>query len=303
MKVIDQKPPCLGLDIGGSATRWAVATGTRMLTGVSEGASGHLQREEVRVQVEHVFREIVSRTGPVTAIVAGVTGLSSNSPEAQQLGDMLQRHFEAQHTTVMSDIELAHRTAFPTGNGILVYAGTGSIAAFRTAEGALVTAGGKGVLIDDAGGGYWIGVRGIRAVLRAEDRNPGSGWSSPIGTALRSHFPATDWPSIRSTFYALDRGGVGRLALAVKVAAEQGDPTALTILVRAGEELAELAGILRSRVGDHPVTLAGRAGFMHPAIGEAMRRVAGPLTLAAQGEGATALAAAHIAAESLPTDS
>jgi glucosamine kinase len=275
--------------------------GARVLTGVSEGASGHLQREEVRVQVEHVLREIVSRTGPVTAILAGVTGLSSQSPEAQQLSQMLQRHFEAQHITVMSDIELAHRAAFPAGSGILVYAGTGSIAACRTEDGALVTAGGKGVLIDDAGGGYWIGVRGIRAVLRAEDHRPGSGWSSPIGEALRAHFRATDWPSIRSTFYALDRGGVGRLALAVMVAAEQGDPTALSILGKAGDELAELAGMLRSRFSNHPVTLAGRAGLMHPAIADAMRQKLGSLTLAAEGEGAAAIAAAQLSATTFPT--
>jgi glucosamine kinase len=285
----------LGIDVGGSATRWAVRTGRQLLTGVCDGASGHLQRPEVRVQVEHVLREIVARTGPVSVIVAGVTGLSARSAEAGQLSEMLHRQFDAGHIHVMSDIELAHRTAFPDQAGILVYAGTGSIAAFRTADDAVLTVGGKGVVIDDAGGGFWIGIQAMRAVLRSEDRKPGSGWASPLGRTLASHFPATDWPSVRSHFHALDRGGVGRLALSVKMAAEQEDVIAIDILRQAGHELGMLANVMRDRCGPHPVVLAGRAATMHPAIHSAMTETCGPVALASQREGGAAVAATHLA--------
>lgn len=257
----------LGLDVGGSATRWHRRdTSGSALSGTAAGFSGHLFRPEILAKAQAAIMMIAQETGPVDVLVTGVTGFSTDSADSPRLVAMLQAAFGTHRIVVMSDIELACRAVFAPGQGILVYAGTGSIAAHLPVEGALITAGGKGVLIDDAGGGYWIAVRALRAILRNEDTQIQSGWSTGLGRELAVDLGGTDWAHVRQAFYSRDRGSIGLLALAVKRAALAGDPVALAIFERAGEELAQFAIMLEGRIGHHPIALAGGAASLHPAL-------------------------------------
>ena len=65
---------------------------------------------------------------------------------------------------VTSDIELAHAMAFPDGVGIVLNAGTGSIAYGRNAAGMTARAGGLGPLIGDEGSAFWIGKEYLKRV-------------------------------------------------------------------------------------------------------------------------------------------
>jgi hypothetical protein len=138
----------LGIDVGGSATRWHLidqSTGTEIF-GETIGFSGHISKPEIMALAKQAINTIAKQVGLAGTIVAGVTGLSRNTDEAVHLSSLLRKAFSASSVLVMSDIELAARAAFPLGEGILIYAGTGSIAAHMTDDGQLVTAGGKGIL-------------------------------------------------------------------------------------------------------------------------------------------------------------
>ncbi|MGL4634775.1 MAG: N-acetylglucosamine kinase [Beijerinckiaceae bacterium] len=267
---------CLGLDVGGSATRWCLldAGGSVVARGEAVGFSGHLLQADVHAKAVRALDTICALTGPVSRITAGVTGLSRSTEQSRLLHGLMQERFGTSQIALMPDIALACQAAFPVDPGILVYAGTGSIAATRESDGSLLTAGGKGVVIDDAGGGYWIAVTAMRRVLRLEDMESGSGWKTLLGTALVNALEtprgSAEWPAVRQAFYALDRGGVARLAMAVGLAAEQGDAEALHILKSAGAELAGFAAMLLSRVGQRPVILSGRATALHPSIADSM---------------------------------
>ena len=67
---------------------------------------------------------------------------------------------------IMSDVEAAYLGALGTDAGVLLLAGTGSIALGRDAAGRWHRAGGLGPLLGDEGSAFWIG----RAWLRATDR-------------------------------------------------------------------------------------------------------------------------------------
>jgi glucosamine kinase len=265
----------LGIDVGGSATRWHLAdhAGGAALSGWDIGFSGHIYRPDVLALAEQAIEAMSQRTGRVDAIVAGITGLSRDTPEAKRLHELLAKAFGTSAITLMSDIELACRTVFAPGTGILVYAGTGSIAAHVMADGTIVTAGGKGVLIDDAGGGYWIAIRALRVILRAEDTMTGSGWSTSLGQFMAETLGGNDWPAVRQAVYGRERGDIGMLALPVARAADMGDSTALAIMSGAGRELAGLARMLEGRIGPHPIALGGRAAGLHPALFQGLRDV------------------------------
>src|SRR5256885_377154 len=76
----------------------------------------------------------------------------------------------------MADGEVALSTAFADGAGIIVSAGTGSIAYARDPAGQLHRAGGYGWQLGDEGGGDWLGRRALGVPARAQD---GRGGGSP----------------------------------------------------------------------------------------------------------------------------
>ena len=257
----------LGLDAGGTQTRWAVGD----TEGQAAPISGlQLGSAEGCADIAATLADIAAAAGPVQRVVAGITGL--DTAQQAQLCSMIARAFKVSPEAVqaMSDIELACRAAFAPGEGYLVYAGTGSIAAFLDADGTLHRAGGRGAVIDDAGGGHWIACQALRAIWRAEDGMPGAWRASALAVRVFEQIGGSEWAQTRQWVYGATRGELGTLALAVAAAA-QADPTALALLQQAGAELARLARALVQRHGPRPLTLAGRVFELHPAVENALR--------------------------------
>jgi N-acetylglucosamine kinase-like BadF-type ATPase len=203
--------------------------------------------------------------------VAGVTGFGVE--QVPLLRDMLASALGlgADAVRAMSDIELVCHAAFAPGQGYVVYAGTGSVAAFLDEHGTLQRAGGRGVIIDDAGGGHWIAREALRHIWRADDAAPGVWRAWPLAVHLAQHMGGTGWAPTRQWVYGATRGELGMLALAVASAAREGDAAALDVLRRAGTELARLAQAMLLRHGARAVVLAGRVWELHPAIEESLR--------------------------------
>ncbi|OEZ91821.1 BadF/BadG/BcrA/BcrD ATPase family protein [Janthinobacterium sp. HH106] len=264
----------LGIDAGGTQTRWALATGdgTIVADGAVEGLSAlQMSSDAGRAAVHATFAILckqVLAVGQPRAVVAGLTGFGGDDVVlAKMLSALLA--LNAGDVSIGNDIDIAYRDSFEPGEGYLVYAGTGSIAAWIDADGVFHRAGGRGVLLDDGGGGYWIAREALRHIWRREDEAPGSWHSSPMAEAVFAELGGSDWSLSRAFMYGQDRGAIGRLALAVAASADA-DPLALDILQRAGQELARLALALTARYGPRPVVLAGRAAQLHPAIAAAM---------------------------------
>jgi glucosamine kinase len=267
--------PGLGIDAGGTETRWALAApgGAILADGVVAGLSA-LQmatsdgRAAVRASLEELAAAVLAHASPLR-IQAGLTGFGGDDELLQAwLAQLLGVAPSA--VTLSNDIELAYRANFAPGAGYLVYAGTGSIGAYIDAGHVFHRAGGRGVLLDDGGGGFWIAREALRHIWRNEDEQPGCWRDSPLAQAVFEHIGGADWNVSRQFIYQGERGAIGKLALAVAASAER-DPAAATILSEAGLELARLALALTRRFGPRPVVLAGRASELHPLIIETMR--------------------------------
>ena len=272
---MNAKPPFgLGIDAGGTRTRWALAAGDGAIV-----AEGHVRgltalqmvdarRENVAGTLALLAKDVLALAKP-DRVHAGFTGFGEG---IGNLADLVAAPLGLSVSAVAlgSDIETAYRDLFAPGEGYVVYAGTGSVAAFIDAAGTLHRAGGRGVTLDDGGGGFWIAREALRHVWRAEDELPGSWHDSPMARALFERIGGTDWSFTRRFVYGGDRGDIGRLALAVAESADR-DPAARAILEQAGRELARLGGAMIGRYGPRPVTLSGRAATLHPLIAETMR--------------------------------
>ena len=265
----------LGIDAGGTRTRWALAAhdGAIVAQGQVAGLSAlQMSSAAGRHTVHALFAELgkaVLAHGRPARVRAGLTGFGGDGEQLQRwLAELLG--IDQRAVALSNDIEIAYLASFAPSQGYLVYAGTGSIAAWIDTAGVFHRAGGRGVLLDDGGGGFWIARQALRYVWRNEDEEPGRWRSSPLARAVFAHIGADDWTSSRQFIYGQERGEVGKLAIAVAACAAS-DPVAAGILQEAGRELARLALALTTRFGPRPVVLAGRAASLDPMIFHAMR--------------------------------
>lgn len=295
----------LGIDAGGTRTRWALSTESGDVAAYgSVGGLSALQmaseagRQRIRDTLAEMARDVLACGRPL-GVYAGLTGFSEGGDElraliAEAFGLMVNE------VALGSDIEIAYLDIFKPGEGYVVYAGTGCIAAFIDERNQLHRAGGRGAILDDAGGGFWIACQALRQIWRAEDERPGCWEQSPLAMAVFKRIGGSDWPRSREFIYgnnsAEARGEIGKLALAVAEVAEV-DPLASEILAEAGRELARLARAMLSRFGPRPVALSGRVFELHPLIEKSLR-LALPLSTQVQARVSEAhVAAARIAAK------
>ncbi|SDH27295.1 MULTISPECIES: N-acetylglucosamine kinase [unclassified Duganella] len=265
----------LGIDAGGTQTRWALANAAGAI--VAEGSVGGMSatqmgstagRDAVRGIFAMLATQVLAAGQPVRAC-AGLTGFDGASTQATQLLAEVLKIAPAA-ISMRNDVEIAYLDSFAPGEGYLVYAGTGSIAAWIDADGQFHRAGGRGVTLDDGGGGFWIAREAMRHIWRLEDEQPGVWQQSAMARAVFAQIGGSDWSLSRQFIYGQDRGAIGSLALAVASSADA-DPVARNILDRAGSELARIALALVGRYGARPIALGGRAAQLHPLIAQSMR--------------------------------
>lgn len=269
----------LGIDMGGTQTRWALADqhGNIHNEGAVQGATalqlaspeGKATIQELFFSMAHEINISIHPFGKIHFIQAGLTGFNGDSPAIKQ---MLSSAFHLPDIAVKisNDIEVAFLDVFRPGEGYLVYAGTGSIAAYIDEQEQFHRAGGHGYILDDAGSGYWIAREALKHIWREEDLHPGAWRLSPMAKAIFDQIGGQEWNHSRDFIYQRSRGEVGKLALAVAATADN-DQMAMTILNEAGSELARLARAMCLRFGDKPIALSGRVQDLHPIIFASMK--------------------------------
>jgi N-acetylglucosamine kinase-like BadF-type ATPase len=150
---------------------------------------------------------------------------------------------------VTNDAEIALIGATSGDPGIIVIAGTGSIAFGRNASGRTARAGGWGYIFGDEGGAFDIVRRALRTALQAEE-----GWGPPtsLRALLLEKTKAQDANQLLHSFYqSASRYQIAPLAPLVTAAAESGDRVAQEILAESARVLAWYAeGVYRRLFSD-----------------------------------------------------
>lgn len=269
----------VGLDCGGTATRWVAMdqAGKILAEGSGPGISGLMFTPEQQQHFEDAMAALcadIAKSGiAADAAAAGVTGLSDNSPEAEKFTMALSKGLgvSRQNVATYDDARIAYLSAFDPGEGILVYSGTGSFAYHLDSQSKVTRAGGYGAVIDDGGSGYWIGREALQWLVRRAEGVPPLA-PSILADALQDHIGGDDWPDIRRYAYSDTRSNVANLTRPVAAAATAGDRDAIDILTGAAVELARLVGSLIAHVGPKPIALTGGGSSSHPSIREAFAK-------------------------------
>ena len=236
----------LGVDGGQSGTTALIGDETGRILGEGEAGpcnhAGALEgRGKLQRAVEGSLQQACSQAGLDAATVrfeVACFGMSGGPEDKQEI---LQGILRTNRLIVTTDAVTALAGATAGGQGIIVIAGTGSIAFGRSAEGRTARAGGWGHIFGDEGGAFDIVRQALRAALGMEE-----GWGHP--TALREMLlAATDSRNANQVlhrFYTDEwpRSRVAGLAALVDRAATDGDATANEIVHSSAIHLAMLCG-------------------------------------------------------------
>jgi glucosamine kinase len=129
--------------------------------------------------------EMAERSGTRPAVcVVGVAGAGQERP-AQALWSALASRRVADDVAVLADAVIALEDAFGDNAGVLLVAGTGSVAFSRGPDGRLERCGGWGPAVGDEGSAAWLGRRAVGAVAASTDgREPETALAGALLTAL-----------------------------------------------------------------------------------------------------------------------
>ncbi len=251
----------LGIDGGATAAKWALRDDSgKIKEGVSEPIDGHTYRPESKARLVKVLNEIKAAAGneKISAIYAGITGTSSDPENNGEIIEIFQSIFGEIEIEIVIDMVLGYRAHFDFGEGIFLYAGTGSIATYLTETGKVVRAGGWGYLLGDEGAGYWIGREAIRRTLTAIDTKSAITKGS-LEAEVLDFTKCKDWNGIKEFVYSKDRSAIAALAKPVISLAKNGELAAQDILAIAADYLIDLVLQIESVVAkpDLPVIFAG----------------------------------------------
>lgn len=181
----------VGVDGGGSKTHVIVATSKGKELAAVTGDASAVRPGEALSSAETIGAlvrealEAAELTDRPSLMLAGVAG-TGREKERKALLRALRGESLADEVEVVADAEIALADAFGhEGAGILLVAGTGSVAFGRGPAGAFRRCGGWGPDCGDEGSGAWIGRRALSVVTSASDeREPETRLVGALMTAL-----------------------------------------------------------------------------------------------------------------------
>ncbi len=247
----------VGVDGGGTKTEAVVMDEARQVLGRGRGPSSnyHAVGQEAAAaalreaitgaldQADATYRDVIC----LALCMAGV-----GRPEDRALIERMMRDIYPFPRLVIHN-DAAGALAAGTGRllGVVVIAGTGTIAYGVDRDGRSARAAGWGALLADYGGGFWIGMEALHAVVCAADgRGPATALTEHVLSRLGLRTPEDLIPWTYDQPFTWHR--FAALASIVAEAARLGDDVARDILRRAGRHLADsaLAVIRRLRLED-----------------------------------------------------
>lgn len=230
----------LGIDGGQSSTTALIADEQGQVVGVGyAGPCNHITGPEAEAKFLYVVGDCLTQacrelsSGSTTPeFAAACLGFSGGAEDKVGHSRKLIR---SPHLKVTHDAEIALTGATAGEPGIVMIAGTGSIAFGRNSAGRTARAGGWGYLFGDDGGAFDLLRRALRAALRFEE-----GWGPPtsLHEVLLKAANAGSANDLLHRFYAATaRKDIAAFAPLVTECAEGGDPVAQSILAESADAL------------------------------------------------------------------
>lgn len=235
------KPLLLGIDGGGSKTLAVLADRSGEVVAVGQGAGVNpMDNAHWRDNYEATLAPLLAAHADIAGAVAALPAYGEIARISRTLELATAELLGTIPGRVINDVDAAHAGAFAGGPGILILAGTGSMAWASDGHGRSIRVGGWGDGFGDEGSAYWLGLEAVRLASHAIDgRVDAPGYAehlfAHLGLDLSDPLDAlTAWHS----GLGHSRSEIAALASWIDQMADGGDPAAWSLIERAAEALA-----------------------------------------------------------------
>lgn len=243
----------LGVDGGQSHTEAVVADLQGQVLGRGRGGpSNHVEapggRERLRTAVTDSVGGALrqARLGTVDATPFAAAHFAMTG-EADFKHEIIGSIVQADQLDVAHDTPAALAGATGGAPGIVIIAGTGSVAFGESADGHVARSAGFGYLFGDEGSGFGVARDALRTAMKAVDRGERL---SPLMEQLAVRFGVSDLRDMPMRFYnhQVSRDEVAAAARDVLAAADAGDPLAAAVVKDGIAALVDMVDNVASRL-------------------------------------------------------
>ncbi|MBI3818740.1 MAG: hypothetical protein HY286_08630 [Planctomycetes bacterium] len=237
----------VGVDGGGSKSRAAVVDVDLRVLGRGDGGPSNISSrpigsvcDAIGAAVDGALREAGAARGDILQFGFGLAGAESTDAR-EKITKGLAQYFNIPRITLATDARAALAGAMRDADdpGMILIAGTGSVAYGRNRSGGEARAGGLGWLVGDEGSGFSIARRALECAARAFD---GRGPRTQLLDTLAVRHGIASLDQLIQFVYRPEElpSNIAAVLPAVLEAARRGDALAANLFADAANELAEL---------------------------------------------------------------
>jgi len=238
----------VGVDAGATSTDVAVSRGGTFER-IERGGPGNPTTQGIEAVATMIAQTVLRASGgdEPAALYVGAAG-AAREKIAERLERALRLAFpNTKHVVVGGDVESALRAAIPAGPGVVVIAGTGSVAYAENGE-RRARVGGFGYLAGDEGSAFALGFAALKVLARVYD---GRAHADETSALVERALGCSDRDGLIATVYErpLDVPKIAALAPSIVAFAGKGNRASTKIVQSAAEDLGDLVRVAAHEAG------------------------------------------------------
>lgn len=253
----------LGIDGGGSKTQFALCDENGRI--IREYTTSGVSYREIGIEkVCELLKDgtdyMLKGYSNVTGACFGMPCFGENPADDMKAEEQIRKTLAPVPLTIINDVAAAWAGTLAFESGIIILAGTGSMALGRDIHGVIKRTGGWSEFFSDEGSCYWLGKRTLQLFSKQSDgRLP----KNRLYDIVRAHFSLEndiDIVGIVETKIMSTRRDVAALQILLYQAAQEGDESARQMYLSAAREIASMIKALRAKMDlrpDSPWSYAG----------------------------------------------
>lgn len=259
----------LGIDGGGTKTKFTITDENLNVISTLNMGTSHFKQigfNGVRDVLENGFLNILNKCKiqkeDLKGIGIGIAGYGNVKEHREALEEIIYSLFKGLPLTLKNDVEIAHGGALGGDDGIVIVAGTGSIALSKIGD-TYKRCGGWGYTIGDEGSAYYIGKKVIELFSKEAD---GRKEKTEIYNLVKTYTNIeNDYDLIKFINEDIkgDRLEIAKFSKIAFEGAKKGDSQAINIFVDAASELSEMINFLVKDYGDKSVKVSYLGGVFN----------------------------------------
>ncbi|MDH2880356.1 BadF/BadG/BcrA/BcrD ATPase family protein [Bacillus cytotoxicus] len=251
----------IGVDGGGTKTE-AIAfdkNGKEIARGMSCFGNVLLDYERAISHICEAIDQCFQRLCKTECACIGIGLAGVNSIDIHTLKERFITKYQTE-IEIYNDAIIAHAALLEGNDGILTIAGTGAVCLGKKGE-RYEYSGGWGHILGDEGSGYWIALQALKRMTRAYDKGISF---CKLGKVIQEKCHIVTPEDIKQLIYSKPKDHVASIAPIVVEAAKQGNTDAFQIIIRAGEELANITNYMYKRMlFEEPISIAVKGGILN----------------------------------------